>query len=255
MDIHADLHTHTRFSDGSSSVDEMVQASIKKGLATVAITDHMPLPYSTRYAMDINQVAEYKKEIRDAKEKYRDRIQVLAGMEIEFSPELKAWVKSIVDMGWEYLIVSVHSLFKRGKPCLVNGNRQEFAKSLHGPFNNDIRAVCRQYFFYLHQAFETGWFQTAAHLDVVKKHTNGLFAENEPWYRDQVLETLKVLQRQDMKMEINTSGLDQSPEAAYPSPWIIRQAEQMGIPMVLGSDSHSPDTLGRYFDGAVKDLG
>ncbi len=41
-----------------------------------------------------------------------------------------------------------------------------------------------------------------------------------------------------------------SPEAVYPSPWIIRQAEQMGIPMVLGSDSHTPETLGRYFDRA-----
>jgi DNA polymerase III alpha subunit (gram-positive type) len=38
--IEGDYHTHTYYSDGVSSVEDMVEAAIKKGLKTIAITDH-----------------------------------------------------------------------------------------------------------------------------------------------------------------------------------------------------------------------
>ena len=36
----ADLHMHTKFSDGDLSVDELIRLSKKKGLRCISITDH-----------------------------------------------------------------------------------------------------------------------------------------------------------------------------------------------------------------------
>lgn len=36
----ADLHLHTRYSDGYNSVDEIIQMAVSKGLTHIAITDH-----------------------------------------------------------------------------------------------------------------------------------------------------------------------------------------------------------------------
>ncbi|MCL1803150.1 MAG: PHP domain-containing protein [Eubacteriaceae bacterium] len=38
--VKADLHTHTTFSDGDSSIEEIINAAIAKGIDAVAITDH-----------------------------------------------------------------------------------------------------------------------------------------------------------------------------------------------------------------------
>ena len=39
-DIRGDLHTHTRLSDGSSSIQDMVKAAASRGYEYLAITDH-----------------------------------------------------------------------------------------------------------------------------------------------------------------------------------------------------------------------
>ncbi|WP_347490179.1 PHP domain-containing protein [Desulfoscipio sp. XC116] len=42
MQLFADWHTHTRYSDGHAAPEEMVAAAARRGLAEVAITDHGP---------------------------------------------------------------------------------------------------------------------------------------------------------------------------------------------------------------------
>ena len=254
MDTHCDLHTHSLFSDGNASIDTMVKTAAEKGLKTIALTDHMPLPYKTRYAMDMDEVSIYRMQLHEAGQKYGDRIKVLAGLEIEFSPELAKWIGSLADMDWDYLIASIHTLFVDGIPYLVNGNRQEFDEALFKAFQGDIQALCGRYFSTLQQAFTTGQFDTAGHLDVIKKHNEGFFKETDVWYRTMVMETLEVLRNQKMKMEINTSGLIQFPKVQYPSSWIIQEAVQMGIPLVFGSDSHRPETLGHSFQTLADEL-
>ncbi|MCP4720689.1 MAG: histidinol-phosphatase, partial [Desulfobacteraceae bacterium] len=44
--------------------------------------------------------------------------------------------------------------------------------------------------------------------------------------------------------------LNHPAKASYPSHWIIKSAVKKGIPIVMGSDSHTPGTLGQYFDQA-----
>ena len=250
-----DGHMHTTFSDGSASVDEMALAAIEKGLTRIYITDHMPLPFVTRYAMAAERLDEYRTAVQNARHAYAGSLDIRTGIEIEYIPDLKPWIQSISDMGWDRQIASIHRL-KAGPDVyhMVNGTREEFERLLNS-FGRDIHALCRAYWAAIREACETGWFDIAGHLDVIKKHNRNrqYFDESAPDYRALVTDTLAAIKQADMKMEINTSGFNHPAADQYPSPWIVEQAVRMRIPLVLSSDSHSPRTLGQHF-GQVRGL-
>ena len=44
----ADLHCHTKMSDGSTGIDELIYMAQKKGLSTISVTDHDTFAGATR---------------------------------------------------------------------------------------------------------------------------------------------------------------------------------------------------------------
>ncbi len=248
LDPKSDYHIHTVFSDGAAPIDEMVSAAIEKGLKAITITDHMPLPYGNRYAMQPEKLEEYRHQIRFAKRKYADRISVRMGLEFEYSQKLEPWINSIADIGWEHSIASVHSLFIDHRPYMTNGSEDEF-RILFECCDYNIEKICRSYYETLQEAAQTGLFDIVGHLDVIKKHnTNACyFNESALWYQTLVLETLDTIKRSGMKMEINMGGFNHPIGEQYPSKWIIREAAKRNIQLVLSSDSHKPESMGQYF--------
>ena len=49
-------------------------------------------------------------------------------------------------------------------------------------------------------------------------------------------------------MEVNTSGLIKGDFEVHPDPLILDWASELGVKLTIGSDSHQPDTVGRFFD-------
>jgi len=68
-----DLHSHSNWSDGENSVEEMVKAAVDIGLKRFAITDHVWK--SSAWVWD------YLDECSGIKEKYKNTIDVLCGFE------------------------------------------------------------------------------------------------------------------------------------------------------------------------------
>lgn len=250
IDVFSDFHMHSTYSDGTGTIEDLARSAIEKGLTTIAITDHMPLPFKTRYAMDMDRLQDYRNEICKVQQQLGPKLTILAGLEIEFIPEIADWIKDIAAMDWDILITSVHSLIVDNSHCMINGNEKEFNKTLNNAFKGDIQSLCRRYYQTIQQAAATNLFDIAGHLDVIKKHngTNRYFDETSDWYQLLVEDTLDALKHHHLKMEINMGGLNHPANATYPTPWIIASAIKQGIPIVLGSDSHQPETLGQYFD-------
>lgn len=245
---------HSHFSDGSAAIDTMAQHAFNMGLSQISITDHMPLPFATRYAMAADAMGQYTSSIAKARGKFAKTLQIKMGMEIEFLPELRQWIWNLIsrqgsrDDSWDSLIASIHHLPAGDAFHLVNGSALEFTPLLEY-YNYDGKALCTEYYRILQEAYSTGWFDIAGHLDVIKKHNSPtpFFDESSPWYRSLLLDTLAVIKEHNMAMEINTAGFNHPPGQQYPSTWIIEQAVLMEIDIVLSSDSHSPGTLGQYF--------
>ena len=241
---------HSVFSDGSAAIDRMAGSAVEKGLDTIVITDHMPLPFKTRYAMDPKQIENYRNQIQKAARTHKQDLTILSGMEMEYIPGHEQWTKDIRDLGWDMLLISVHEIVTQKGVFLINGPEREFKQTLSRAFKNDFQAFCREYYALIQQAAATGWFDAVGHLDVLKKHNpdNRYFDEKSDWYQELIHDTLDAVAGAGMKIEINTNGFHHAAAAPYPSYWIIFEAMKRDIPLVLGSDAHHPQFQGQYFD-------
>jgi histidinol-phosphatase (PHP family) len=249
LHITSDAHVHTTYSDGTASIDRMVKTAIGKGLKRIIITDHIPMPFDTDYAIKCDLLPAYRKEVLKAKEKYGDKIQIKLGLEVEYNVEHHQWIKQIVDLGWEFLLGSVHRIFTGERFVLINSTLDNYLSALNSGFQGDIIRMCHQYYHAVQTAIATGWFDAVGHFDVIKQYNTGdrFFDENALWYQNLVVESLNVMHKQGIKMEINTSGYMDPCCAPYPGPWIIEKAINRGIPLILGSDAHQPEMIANHF--------
>lgn len=103
-------HSHTyrcRHADQDMTDEEYVLEYIKMGFKRIAFTDHCPqknkIDTRTHMRMEYNERIEYLDTIKKLKEKYKDKIEIQTGYEVEYLPgeeenlkELKAEVDKII---------------------------------------------------------------------------------------------------------------------------------------------------------------
>ena len=75
----ANFHTHTTFSDGKNTPEEIILYAIEKGFSVIGFSDHGFTPYDECYCM--KDLTGYVKEINKLKKKYKNKIQVYIGVE------------------------------------------------------------------------------------------------------------------------------------------------------------------------------
>ncbi len=70
-------------------------------------------------------------------------------------------------------------------------------------------------------------------------------------YREDLEKTAKVFKECGVAVEINTSGLRKPVNEIYPSYEILKVYKKYDVPIVFGSDAHTPDDVGKDFDKAI----
>ncbi len=114
-DLRGDLHTHTTWSDGRSSLEAMVEAAAELGLEYIAITDHST---SSRIAngLDLNRL-ERKIEAVEALRKKRGRRKprILMGAEVDILADGKLDYPDEVLARLDVVVASVHGSFRQTK--------------------------------------------------------------------------------------------------------------------------------------------
>jgi DNA polymerase (family 10) len=80
-DLRAELHAHTRASDGSMTIDELILAAKAKGYHTVAITDHSKSSFQAN-GLSPDRLREHIRAVREAAARHPD-MSVLAGSEVD----------------------------------------------------------------------------------------------------------------------------------------------------------------------------
>ena len=86
-------HTHTRrcgHADNNMSDEDFIKEFIKKGFTKIAFTDHCPekeeIDHRTNMRMKYSEKNEYLESIKSLKEKYKDKIEIETGFEVEYLP-------------------------------------------------------------------------------------------------------------------------------------------------------------------------
>ncbi|MBY0540326.1 MAG: histidinol-phosphatase HisJ [Campylobacterales bacterium] len=236
-----DLHNHTILCNhATNSVDEYVQRAIELGIDEYGFADHAPMNYDPKYRMGISQKQQYEKWILDAKEKYKDKIKVLLGYEVDY---LDGFIlDDVVNAKVDYLIGSVH--FLRNKSDMWGFDNPEFI----GVYKSkDIDSIWVEYFDAIKAMAKTNLFDIVGHFDLIKVFKFLPKKDIRLIARDALLE----IKKSNMVLEINPAGLRKPINETYPSKQLLELAFEMQIDITFGSDAHSVEQVGFMYENAL----
>ncbi len=111
-DLLGDLHAHTRWSDGTLTVPEMVEAARARGHSYLAISDHSQ-SLAMAGGLDPDRVRRQWEEI-DAENARRDDIVVLKATEVDILSDGRLDFEGALLAGFDWVTASVHSSFGQG---------------------------------------------------------------------------------------------------------------------------------------------
>ena len=253
------LHTHSNFSDGKASAEEVVTEAIKQGLKVLGFSDHSPVPFENNFAIKSDEIGNYISTIKSLKEKYKNEIDIICSMEMDFIPGIvKDFRKTKMELGLDYLIGSVHLVGNdTEKLWFIDGSKVEtYDEGLNNYFNGNIKKGVKAFFYQYNEMIETEEFDIVGHFDKIKMHNRDrYFHEEDKWYRDLLMETLTLIKEKSLIMEVNTRGIYKKRSSDfYPSTWVFPIMKEMNIPVVISSDAHKPEELTLCFDEAEKAL-
>jgi len=112
-EIKGDLHVHTKWSDGTSSIEEIAKAAQKRGYQYMAICDHSK-SLRIAHGLDETRVLKQIEEIDRINEKLTG-FQILKGTEVDILTDGKIDHPDKVLRRLDYVVAAVHSGFKQEK--------------------------------------------------------------------------------------------------------------------------------------------
>ncbi|MDD4334499.1 MAG: DNA polymerase/3'-5' exonuclease PolX, partial [Desulfotomaculaceae bacterium] len=116
-DIKGDLHIHTVWSDGLSTIEEVVKRARKKGYEYIAVTDHSQSLKIAR-GLSLDKLKEQHREIRSLN-KQMDDFTILTGIEADILPGGGVDCPDEILKDTELVIASVHSAFKQDRETMT----------------------------------------------------------------------------------------------------------------------------------------
>ena len=238
-----DLHTHTSFSDGANTPEEMILAAIELGMSEIGISDHSYLSFDCDYTMQADSIDDYKAEILCLKEKYKDKIEVKLGIEQDYYSDFPA-------EGYEYIIGSVHYVKADGVYYAVD-NTPEIMEEAAKAFGGDYYALAESYFKNVADVVNRTGCDIIGHFDLLSKFNEHyhLFDEGNPRYVKAWQEAADRLLKTGKPFEINTGAISRGYRLdAYPSKTMRAYIKERGGRFILSSDSHKKETLMYAFD-------
>ncbi len=116
-DIKGDLHVHTKRSDGSHTIKELVEAARERGYKYIAITDHTK-GLGVAGGLDMDELLEQIKEI-DALNKRLRGFRLLKGTEVDIRSDFTLDLPDEILNKLDVVIASIHSGFRQSSEKLT----------------------------------------------------------------------------------------------------------------------------------------
>ncbi len=259
-----DYHTHNRrCGHALGEIEDYVKMAINKNLTEIGISDHFPLeaiiddPQLTeiikRASMGVKEFPNYIKEVKRLKENYKNKIGILISTELNFATPGRALTKQkkILEPFMDdvdYLLGSIHDIKWHESPVIIMDPREgSDALKEYG-----MEKITLEYINKLIKMVDTDYFDVIAHFDNYRV----LFRPNKPNYSQntwqKLLDLLDKIKNKGMAVEINTSGTLKGISSQFPSDKIIKEIIQRDIPVLLGSDAHTPKYIGYKFEEFIE---
>jgi histidinol-phosphatase (PHP family) len=242
--ILADIHTHTSFStDSDEPMENMIEAAISRGLRFLCFTEHMDKDYPTApdFFLDTDS---YLEKFLEMKDKYREKITLLFGVELGLLPHLAKWHEDYIKKyPFDFIIGSEHN------PKNVDPYYPEFFEG------RSEEAAYTEYFeetVVNLKAFSD--FDSIGHMDYVVRYGPNKNKEySYSKYSRYIDPILEFIIDKGIALEVNSGGYKAGLGEPNPCRDIIARYKELGGKLVtVGSDAHDPSRLCYEFDRIEK---
>ncbi len=238
-----DIHTHTLYCDGADTPQGMVEAAIALGMEAIGFSGHSYVQFDLDCCMTREDTFKYRREIVDLRERYRERIDVLCGIEQDLLSNDPA-------MGYDYVIGSVHYLPSRDGFFSVDLSAEELVRAVNVYYNGRFEGLWKDYFSAVAQLPEKTGCGIIGHFDLIAKFNEGgkLFDETMPYYLTYATAAIDRLIDAGMIFEVNTGAVSRGyRKLPYPSLPLLNYIASKGGRAMLSSDAHTHSQLLGHF--------
>ncbi len=239
-----DLHNHTTFCNhANGTIDEYIQRAIELGIDIYGFSEHAPMDFDEGYRLKFEDIQKYEDLILEAKERYKNDIEILLGYEVDYLPHHMD--ERVLSRKVDYMIGSVHFINEWGfdNPEFIGGYK-----------TRDIDEIWQSYFDAIEEMAKTGLFDIVGHLDLIKIFK--FLPEKD--IRMISKNALKAIKKSNMTIEINAAGFRKPINEPYPSQSLLEVIYELDIPITFASDAHEIDHIGFKYDEImelVKNIG
>ncbi len=219
-------HTHTnRCRHASGTPEEYIKRAIECGIKHMGFSDHLPYICSNReeaiHRIPVSEADDYISEISNLREKYKDKIDIKVGFEMEYyTGYFEKMLESAIAYGGEYLILGEHFVVEEHpNPAEKHVLRRR----------NNIGELCL-YRECLLSAIKSGVFTYVAHPDIFN------FVGDKDIYACEMKKICEAAKEYGVPLEINFLGIRE--ERNYPNKSFWKIAGEVKAPVTFGFDSH-----------------
>lgn len=243
----SNLHTHSVFSDGKNTPEEIVLSAIEKNFISIGFSDHSDTPCDQSYCMKLPQYPEYFRTVRELNKKYADRIDVLLGIELDYYSEIDR-------ADFDYVIGSVHYLCEENGTCHpIDHSLAQQETCIAEMCGGDRFDLAKRYYDILVEHIARTRPDIVGHFDVITKF--GLYDDAHPTYLSIATEALDEVLKHCPVIEMNTGAISRKRrDLPYPAEYLLRRILEKGGEITLSADSHAAETLDCFFPESVEIL-
>ncbi len=232
MDMHAyhpipgevfHVHSYRCKHAGDTPDKAYIEKAIELGAPRIVFTDHAPYPgnpFGNR--MEIEQLPEYVETLRRLKEEYRDRIEIMIGLEAEYLPGFGEYLQELKnDRGLDLLIMGQH-FFERepGRYSFSDEDKTE-----------EFKGLCRA----MTEGIKTHLFDVVAHPDRAFRRRKSFGDEETKFARELIDAALSA----GVYLEKNYSSMHRKRQFRHEF-WDLLPDRAM---IVYGIDAHSVEDV------------
>lgn len=199
-DLRAELHTHSTWSDGAATMEEMIAAAYQRGLRVIAITDHSA-GLGIANGLTPERLRQQRAEIETLRQRWGDKIVILQGAEVEIRADGHLDYPDEVLAELDIVIASLHVSLRQPRAEVT----QRLLNAIRNP-----------------------------HVDIIG-HPSGRLLPNRDGADLDWEAVLVTAQQHGVALEINANPARLDLDDVY-----ARRAAELGIPLALNTDAHTP---------------
>jgi DNA polymerase (family 10) len=201
--IQSDLHSHSTWSDGAHSIQQMAEAARQRGLKVLAITDHS-VGLGVAAGLSVERLLTQRAEIKQVQERLGDSILLLQGSEVEIHADGSLDYSEEVLGELDIVIASLHSSLRQDRATIT----ARLLQAIHHP-----------------------------QVDIIGHPSGRLLPDREGADLDWE-QILSAARQSGVALEIDAHPSRLDLDEVY-----ARRAADMGIPLSIDTDAHSMDQL------------